>query len=316
MDSALANLGSCFRKTNRTMSDHSRLVLGTAQLGMPYGIANRTGQPDRRAAREIVKTAWNNGICEFDTAQAYGKSEQILGQTIQDLGITDQAKITTKPHPDMNHLDQSLMMQALEQSLYHLHVNKLHCIMLHREEMLDLWQEGLYESLQSIVHRGMADHIGVSVYTPQRALQAIRTEGIQIVQLPTNILDRRFEKAGVFESAEEQDKEIYIRSVFLQGLLLMDTEELPPNMIAAKPILDEVRAISFKKNVNIRRLALGYIKTTQPKAKLIIGAEQASQLKEVISDADMELPLGALQEILNKFDDVDEKIINPTLWQR
>jgi aryl-alcohol dehydrogenase-like predicted oxidoreductase len=298
------------------MSDHSRLVLGTAQLGMPYGIANRTGQPDRRAALEIVCTAWENGICEFDTAHAYGQSDQILGQIIEDLGITDKAKITTKPHPDLNHLDQDTMIQAIEQSLNRLHVNKLHCIMLHREEMLDLWQEGLCEILQSIVRRGMADHIGVSVYLPQKALQAIRTEGIEIIQLPANILDRRFEKAGVFESAEEQDKEIYIRSVFLQGLLLMDPGELPPNMIAAKPILDEVRAISFKNNVNIRHFALGYIKTTKPKAKLIIGAERASQLKEVISDADMELPLGALQEILNKFDDVDEKIINPTLWQR
>jgi aryl-alcohol dehydrogenase-like predicted oxidoreductase len=298
------------------MSDHSRLVLGTAQMGMPYGIANRIGQPDMVAAREIVRTAWYNGICEFDTAQAYGKSEQILGQIIEDLGITDQAKITTKPHPDLNHLDQGAMIQAIEQSLDRLHVNKLHCIMLHREEMLDLWQEGLCEILQSIVRSGMADHIGVSVYSPHRALQAIGTDGVQIVQLPANILDRRFEKAGVFKSAEEQDKEIYIRSVFLQGLLLMDPEELPPNMIAAKPILDEIRAMSFKKNANIRNIALGYIKTTKPKAKLIIGAEQASQLKEVISDADMELPLGALQEILNKFDDVDEKIINPTLWQR
>jgi len=316
MDSPLSNLSACIRQKDRTISDHSRLVLGTAQLGMPYGIANRSGQPEKSTAYKIVKTAWDNGICEFDTAEAYGKSEQILGQIIEDLGLTDKAKITTKPHPDLNHLDQGAMIQAIEQSLDRLNVNKLHCVMLHREEMLALWQEGLCEILQSFVRKGMADHVGVSVYSPKSAIQAIRTEGIDIVQLPANILDRRFEKAGIFESAQEQDKEIYIRSVFLQGLLLMPPKELPPNMIIASPFLDDIRAIARKSNIPLHHLALGYMKATQPKAKLIIGAEQESQLKEVISNADMELPLEVIQEILNKFYDIDEKIINPTLWQR
>jgi aryl-alcohol dehydrogenase-like predicted oxidoreductase len=296
------------------MSDHSRLVLGTAQLGMTYGIANRTGQPDREAAHEIVKTAWENGVCEFDTAQAYGQSEQILGQIIKDHGIANQAKITTKPHPNLNHLDQGDMMQAIEQSLDRLHVNKLHCLMLHREEMLNLWQEGLSEILGSIIQQGIAEYIGVSVYSPRKALQAIRTEGIKIVQLPTNILDRRFVRAGVFEAAATADKRIYIRSVFLQGLLLMEPDMLPPHMMAAKPILDELHAISLEKKVHIRQISLAFIKATQPDAKLIIGSETATQLKEVINDAEVELSKEIIKMVCDKFDSVNENIINPTLW--
>lgn len=314
--STSANNGVRIDEMYRIMTNNSRLVLGTAQLGMPYGIANRTGQPSIETAREIVLTAWNNDICEFDTAGAYGQSEKILGEIFKDLTISDQVKITTKPDPELNHLDAKCMIQALEQSLDRLHVNKLHCIMLHREDLLDLWEKGLHEILESFVQKGLVDHIGVSVYSPQRALQAILTKGIQIVQLPTNILDRRFEKAGIFELSKEHDKEIYIRSIFLQGLLLMKPEELSRNMSDAKKVLEEIRAIAVEKKVTIRHLALGYIKASKPKAKLIIGVEQVSQLNGIINDANIELPLETLQEILNKFHDVDEKIINPIFWQR
>ncbi len=67
------------------MSDHSRLVLGTAQLGMQYGIANHTGRPDEDGAYKIVRTKWSNGIFEFDTVQACGKSKKSIGQIIKNL---------------------------------------------------------------------------------------------------------------------------------------------------------------------------------------------------------------------------------------
>lgn len=69
------------------MEPNNRLVLGTAQLGMSYGIANKTGLPDLATATAIVQTAWESGICEFDTAQAYGKSEQVLSQALSELGV-------------------------------------------------------------------------------------------------------------------------------------------------------------------------------------------------------------------------------------
>jgi aryl-alcohol dehydrogenase-like predicted oxidoreductase len=298
------------------MSDHLRLVLGTAQLGMPYGIANRTGQPNKVSAHEIIDTAFKNGISEFDTAQAYGASEEILGQIIEDLRTTNQAKITTKLHPDLNHLNHDDMIQAIEQSLKKLNINKLHCVMLHREETLDLWQKGLSEILESFISRGLVDHIGVSVYSPQRAFQAISTKGIEIIQLPSSILDKRFEKANVFESAEKEAKKIYIRSIFLQGLILMASEELPAHMDATSAVLSEVCNISRRHNVTTRHLALGYIKSTKPKAKLIIGIEQALQLHQVLTDIDTELPTELIIELSNKFNDLDEKIINPTLWRQ
>ncbi len=298
------------------MTINTRLVLGTAQLGMQYGIANTSGQPSFDTAREILRTAWNSGIEELDTAQAYGQSEKSIGVIVDNLNISDRVKITTKLHPTVNHLDRKEMTKSLLESMERLHVPKLYCLMLHREDMLDLWDSGLHDILESFIQKGMIRHIGISVYAPHRAIQAIHTNGIDFVQLPTNIIDRRFEKSGVFELAIEMNKQIYIRSVFLQGLLLMNPDALSPQMNFAKPVLEELRSVARKTNLSIRLLALGYVKSVQPKAKLIIAVERADQLNEIIDDLNISLPLEAIQEISEKFYDIDEKLINPALWKR
>ena len=79
-----------------------RLVLGTAQLGLSYGIANKTGRPDQGVATAIVHEAWKNGIREFDTAQVYGDSEVVLGRALAELGISCEAKIITKIAPNLD----------------------------------------------------------------------------------------------------------------------------------------------------------------------------------------------------------------------
>lgn len=53
-----------------------RVALGTAQLGMAYGVANTAGQPTSEAATGLVATAWGAGVRSFDTAQAYGSDRK------------------------------------------------------------------------------------------------------------------------------------------------------------------------------------------------------------------------------------------------
>ena len=104
-----------------------RLALGTAQLGMPYGIANRTGKPDLAAARSIVDTAWDAGIRYFDTAQAYGDSESVLGQALENR----DAAIITKLPPKLENVSQHL-----RESLRRLGRATIWGVLLHREEHL------------------------------------------------------------------------------------------------------------------------------------------------------------------------------------
>jgi len=292
------------------------LVLGTAQLGFNYGIANagKTEQPSQTTANAIVQEAWENGIQEFDTAQGYGKSEQALGDALSKLGVSAEALVTSKFDPALDHLDRNVLSNAVGESLSRLGVPSLYGMMLHKEEMLSAWDNGLSKIFHTFVVSGKIKHIGISVYSPEKAIQALNTDGIDMVQLPTNILDRRFETAGVFQLAEEKKKKIYIRSVFLQGLILMDVDEIPEKMSFAKPVIEELESISNELKLSRKQLALDYIKSEMPDAKVVFGADTPLHVKENVACWEGESPPSSVDRVKMVFDRVDEKILNPTLW--
>lgn len=304
------------KKTSNKSNQTSRLVLGTAQLGMDYGIANTTGQPIYNMAKSIVQAAWGYGVREFDTAQAYGQSERVLGQIFKDLGIADEVKVITKFTPDVDHSDRAALNNALEISLNNLGVESLYGLMLHREDMLALWKKGLRENLIDIVGSGKVEHIGVSVYSPEKSIQALNTKGISMVQLPTNVIDRRFEKAGVFELADDVGKTIYIRSIFLQGLLLITPETLPEHMRFTTPVLNTLVSLAQDVRLSIKELCIGYIKNAFPHAQVIFGAETISQIRENLKYWAVPWPSGLTQRIQTEFEDIDEMILNPSLWPK
>ncbi|MCK4820652.1 aldo/keto reductase [bacterium] len=297
-----------------TINDISRLVLGTAQLGMNYGVANRTGQPDFKTAESIIKMAWKSGIHEFDTAQGYGESERVLGKALHSLGISSNANVVTKLHPDLDHLNQDDLDQALEKSLSGLKISKLYGIMLHRERFLGLWDKGLGEILNGFVRSGLVEHLGVSVYSPAKAIEALKTVGISIVQFPTNLLDHRFDKAGVFRLAEDNGKQIYVRSVFLQGLLLVNSDNLPANMQFAFEVLKMLEVLSQETGLSKQDLALGYVKQAFPKAKIVFGVETLGQLNDNLKSWKSALPVDIIEYAQEEFKYVEERVLNPTLW--
>ena len=298
------------------LNQTSRLVLGTAQLGMDYGIANTIGQPDYNMAMSIVQEVWECGIREFDTAQAYGQSEKVLGRIIKDLGISDEAKVITKLAPDVDHSNRAALDKALKISMNNWGVESLYGLMLHREDMLDLWEKGLGRHLMGIVDSGRVAHIGVSVYSPEKAIQALNTEGISMVQLPTNVIDRRFEKAGVFKLADDLGKTIYIRSIFLQGLLLMSPDTLPEHMRFAAPVLNRLALLAQYAKLSINELCIGYIKNAFPHVRLVFGAETAAQVRENLKCWNVVWPNGLTQRIQTEFKDIDEIILDPSLWPK
>jgi aryl-alcohol dehydrogenase-like predicted oxidoreductase len=261
------------------MPENANLVLGTAQLGMTYGIANKSGQPDQDGVEEIVRTAWENGIRKFDTAQAYGESEIALGKAFTSLEISDQVKVITKLDPKLDHLDIRAMENATHQSLSNLGIPKLHGLMLHQEGSLGVWNQGLRSIMQNLVDRGLADNIGVSVYTTEMALRTLDIDAFSFVQIPASIVDHRFERAGVFAIAKKKRKQIFIRSVFLQGLLLMRSLDLSDEMAFARPVIEQLEMIVQRSGLLVQQMALGYLHRRFPDANVVFGAETALQVQ-------------------------------------
>jgi aryl-alcohol dehydrogenase-like predicted oxidoreductase len=265
-------------------------------------------------AKAIIQAAWENGIREFDTAQAYGTSEEILGQSLSELKLTEHARIITKFHPDLNHLNEDVLSRSLDKSLKKLRINRLYGIMLHREEMLSFWHKGLAEILFKIASSGKIEKIGISIYSPEKAIEALNTDGLEVLQVPTNVLDRRFEKAGVFELAAQKKKQIYVRSIFLQGLLLMNLEQIPAPMAFARSIIEKLEELACDLRLTRQELALGYIKEAMPGVKVIIGVDHPSHIEDNCIFWEKKPPQSLIFRIRNLFEQIDEQIINPVLW--
>ena len=299
---------------NQTIKN--RLVLGTAQIGMQYGIANKTGQPDSLNAETIIKEAWNGGIQEFDTAQAYGESEKVLGNAFDNLNIKHSAKVITKFSPNLNHNDENEMRKSILTSLNKLGIDKLHGILLHKEEYLNYWYEGLGDTLIGFRSEGLVEHLGVSVSNPGFVKMALEEKDITIIQVPSNILDRRFEQAGIFNKAEEKKKTIYIRSVFLQGLLLLDPDKLFKSMEFTYNVLKKFNMLAEQCGLSRQQLAIGFVMKAYQAAKIILGAETSRQVRANLSVLESidKVSDDIVDEARNLFKDVGDNILNPALW--
>ncbi len=291
-------------------------MLGTAQIGMQYGIANKTGQPDFLTAKAIIKDAWDGGIREFDSAQGYGEIEKILGKVFNYLNAKDSAKVVTKFSPAVNLSNRIEMRNSIIQSLNDLGIDRLHGILLHREEMLNSWNSGIGASLSGFKSEGLVEHIGVSVSNPEFADIALEEKDITMIQIPSNIFDRRFERAGIFEKAVKKNKIVYVRSAFLQGLLLLEPKSLSQSMHFTENVLKKFGELAEKYNVARRELAMGFVIKAYLNAKIIFGAETSQQVKSNLSmweNHDI-IPDAIITEAKNIFTDVGNHILNPGLW--
>ncbi len=279
---------------------------------MDYGIANASGQPGHGDAVKIVETAWRGGVHEFDTAQAYGDSERVLGEAFQSLGIADKVRVLSKVGSFNNPAE---LVCAVRRSLDRLQVPALHGLMLHREADLCSLEGETGETLKELERDGVIGSAGISVYSPEAALKALEIDCVDAVQIPGNLLDRRFANAGVHELAASLGKTIYVRSIFLQGLLLMDPERVFGLVAEAAPYVAEVRQMSARYGLDPLALCWAYAVFAYPQARILFGAETVLQVKENLEAVKGMYPSDMLEEVRCVFDNVPEGIVNPSLWE-
>ena len=291
------------------------LVLGTAQLGMNYGIANKRGKPDFENAMEIVKAAFENGVKFFDTAQAYGDSETVLGKCFQELHILnndEEPLVITKLDPKINLRDADEIYRKVEDSLEKLGLKKLWGLMLHRESILDRWGNTLTQIISKLKLENKIEHFGISVYSPEKAKEALHKEEIDIIQLPFNVFDQRALDYGVFSIAEEKNKKVFIRSVYLQGLLISKPNQLSDKMRFSKKALKKYIDFAKEYEISPKLLALAFVIQNAPDQMIVMGAENSTQVQENISllTQARRLKLPDLKYISTH----NTQLINPSLW--
>ncbi len=302
------------------------LVLGTAQLGMAYGIANRSGRPEPEQARTIVRTAIAHGAAWLDTARGYGDSEQVLGDALTGGWqsrvevITKLSTLTDCPPEASPEVVGTFVDCSLYQSCHALRVTTLDVVMLHRATQFDTWDGAVWERLLHHRQRGLIRCLGVSVQTPEELSRALAVEAVAFIQLPMNLLDHRW-REGIGEIVRAKVRRpliVHVRSALLQGLLASDSLVLwrrahCPDAGRVLEWLDE-SARRFADGDRVR-LCLNYVVSQSWVDGVVVGMETLEQLHQNLVRLDTaRLTADQIDEIERGRPSVAEQTLNPVTW--
>jgi len=302
----------------------AELVVGSVQLGLPYGIANRTGKPARATALRLVKRAADAGVAVFDTARAYGDAEDRLGEALEGRSvrtITKLSPLSELPPDASSEAARAAVESSIEHSLAALRRSRLDCVLLHRASHLTACRGAIWDRLKRYVDAGTIASLGVSVQSPSEARQALADSSVAHLQLPFNLLDRRWHEAGVVTQIRARPTvTVHARSVFLQGVLCADDISVWPAVPGCDPISisiwlnDWVHACERK---NAADLCLAYVRAQDWIDGVVVGMETEAQLEANLSLA-VRAPLRADQcaKIDASRPAVPEQLLNPAHWPR
>jgi len=289
----------------------SKLSMGTVQFGLDYGVANSIGKPTQKSVNDIVEYVYNNGVNCLDTAQAYGDSEKVLGES-----ITNKENLFIISKLKSNLFEENLQIN-IDISLKNLKIKKLYALLLHDSELLYRWEDNHTSLVQNLISRNKIDYFGVSIYSDEDFNLALNNENIKIIQIPFNLFDQRAVHNNWLKLAKEKNKLIFIRSIFLQGLFFMDLDALEGNLIDARKYLEKLHQLKNSLNLSTVELAMSYVDNVADSSILLFGCDTLAQAKENIELYNRlpKLDKETIGTIEYEFQDIQESITNPTLWK-
>jgi aryl-alcohol dehydrogenase-like predicted oxidoreductase len=257
------------------------LAIGTAQFGLDYGISNFSGKVNLDEVRKIIGFAQKSGINTIDTARDYGDSEESIGKC-----DVSSFKVVTKIGTVLGHEDNISNWVELEikSSIKKLRLQKIYGILLHRpQELLLKNGDELYKSILKLKRKKLVEKIGVSVYSINDLKNIVDRFNIDIIQLPINIINQEILHSGFLQELKGKNIEIHARSCFLQGLLLMDYNDIPLKFKKWSNIFLDWHDWLNENNINAVQGCLSFINSINGIDKVVVGIENVNQLKELVN---------------------------------
>lgn len=302
-----------YRKLGKTGLDVSVIGIGTAELGMDYGIPvpGAYGKPDKKDAEEIINKAIDSGINLFDTAPSYGSSEELLGSLL----TSKDCYIATKVNVPDRSKEMFISVEAsVKNSLKRLRRDCLDIIQIHNATADIIKNTQMPQALLKLKEKGLIRFIGASVYEPADASAAVESGIFDLLQVAYNILDQRMSES-IFTKAEESAMGVLGRSAYLKGVLTEKSSYLSQEhrflKDAAAGIIDKAR---LKGPSELANYALRFCLSCQNIDSVLIGVRAAEELEFALGcEKEARLP----KEITHSLKGVsikDVSWLNPSSW--
>jgi len=299
----------------------SKLSLGTAQLGMNYGVANKKGKLNKKNANNILELCVKKGINTFDSAIAYGESEKILGTFFKKAEIKNPIVITKIPKIQCDSHSSfvdiyTVVKEFVISSSKRLGLSQITICLLHEPSDMISFDRKVVESLIKLKEEDLIRFIGVSIYNPKDVLEFFKTDSFDVIQVPINIFDLRLIKNGFLDRLDKKGVIVFGRSIFLQGLFFMDPYNLPSSLAIAKNPLIKLNKISLDSGISIAELAFSFVRDIPYVDSLVVGVETQKQLLDNINlIKSSPLSNKVRKKIFDEFSNQQEDLIDPSKWK-
>jgi aryl-alcohol dehydrogenase-like predicted oxidoreductase len=289
----------------------SKLILGTVQFGLDYGINNTIGKLSEDQVFELLETAYDLGIRTLDTAEAYGNAHSIISnfhkQSKNKFNIISKYSSSNFEYP----ID---LVERIQVHCSNFNVNYLEGYMFHSYNDFKMNINNDPNVLDNIKNSGLVKKIGVSVYSNDEIEDLLNFKNINLIQLPFNLFDNEYQRKEILEKAKKRNIEIHTRSVFLQGLFFKDINTLTNCLLPLKNNLSELSLLLKNNNITIESLALNYPLNKTYIDKVLIGVDSLEQLKNNIKATENDFD----KSIYEKIDCIqikNTKLLNPSNWK-
>jgi aryl-alcohol dehydrogenase-like predicted oxidoreductase len=260
------------------MKLNKKLIIGTAQLDKNYGIKKNRKKIDTQKLKSIFNFLKKKNYFYIDTARSYKGAENLL--KTQDLSkfkiIGKVEKLREKKNI------YSFLKKRIMTSLNNLDIKRFEGYLIHDEaDLISDKSNEIYEALLKIKNENLTRKVGVSVYNFRNALAIIKNFKLDIIQLPYNILDRRFEKKIFLKEIKKKNIEVHARSIFLQGLLLYKINKIPNYFTKYLKNLKKIDEFCEKNNLSKLEFCLNFVLQNKFIDKLVIGIEDKKNIYEI-----------------------------------
>jgi len=281
-----------------------KLALGTVQFGVNYGIAGRGEAVPESEVREILACANAAGIDTLDTAAAYGTIEERLSKLCAGLNFHVVSKLPALPKSISN----VNVVDWAEEKFSRTQINLgehfagylFHCA----GDLLGS-QGGVLWDVLSTRCRAANIMLGVSYYAPEEHTAVQQQFPLSMVQIPANVLDRRFSQLHWRPSTV-----VHLRSAFLQGLLLMPFAQAIQRVPAAEDALRHWHYWCAEHGWSPLFAALSIAKGFAFASHCVLGVDSVKQLEDIVLQWERARPISVPELECGSLD-----VIDPRLWR-
>ncbi len=290
---------------------NKKLILGGAQIGTNYGISNNKTQTISNS-KKLIDLCETNNIKIIDTAIEYKTPNKIINY----IGLKKNFKIISKiPHLKKSQSIKKYIKELdnkIYSNLLKYNKKKFEALLVHNSR--DIQKKNgylIYNKILDYKKNNLTKKIGISVYDKNSCLDILNKYDFDIVQLPINIFNHSFLVEKFLNKMKSKNIEIHARSIFFQGLIFINPENLNPYFNKVKN-----KFFDFHQDCNYDRIekinqCIKFLDNIPQIDKYIIGFNNDIHLNEFLNIKPKKYNLLNFKKYMIK----EKKFTNPSQWK-